>query len=64
LIGLTLTIVVVTVALTPLSPVAVILILLISSLSLYGIVRLPALSEEPRAGIPLEQPPRLALPSP
>jgi uncharacterized membrane protein YbaN (DUF454 family) len=64
LIGLTLAIVVVTVALTPLSPAALILILLISSLSLYGIARLPALSGEPRAGISLEQPPRLVLPSP
>ena len=64
LIGLTLAIVVVTVALTPLSPVALIVILFISCLSLYGIARLPALSEEPRAGIPLEPPPRLALPRP
>jgi uncharacterized membrane protein YbaN (DUF454 family) len=65
LIGLTLAIVVVTVALTtPLSPVVLILILLISSLSLYGIARLPGLSEEPRAVIPLEQPARLSLPSP
>ncbi|HZW29864.1 MAG TPA: YbaN family protein [Isosphaeraceae bacterium] len=62
--GLTLAIVVVTVAVTPLSPVALILILLIATLSLYGIARLPALSGEPPAGIPLEPPPRLALPSP
>jgi uncharacterized membrane protein YbaN (DUF454 family) len=64
LIGLTLAIVVVTVALAPLSPVALILILLIASLSLAGIARLPALSEGPRAAVPPGQPPRLALPPP
>ena len=64
LIGLTLAIVVVTVALAPLSPVALILILLIASLSLAGIARLPALSQEPQAAVPPGQPPRLALPSP
>jgi uncharacterized membrane protein YbaN (DUF454 family) len=64
LVGLTLTIVVVTLALTPLTPVALIVILLVSSLSLYEIARLPALPEEPRPVSPLGRPARVALSAP
>jgi uncharacterized membrane protein YbaN (DUF454 family) len=64
LIGLTGTIVLVTVALTPLSSVGLVLILLVSSWSIYGVVRLPVLSSEPRPETPLEWPSRLAFPAP
>jgi uncharacterized membrane protein YbaN (DUF454 family) len=64
LMGLTGTIVLVTVALTPLSPVALVLILLVSSLSICGVIRLPVLSTEPRPETPLEWPSRLAFPAP
>jgi uncharacterized membrane protein YbaN (DUF454 family) len=64
LIGLTVTIVVLTVALTPLSPLALVLILLASSLSVYEIVRLPALASEPRPATRLEGPSRPALTTP
>lgn len=46
LMGLTLTIVVVTVVLMPLTPVALSVILVISSLSVYGLARLPALEHD------------------
>jgi len=49
LIGLTATIVVVTVVLAPLTPLALSVILLISSLSVYGITRMPALAEDEQA---------------
>jgi uncharacterized membrane protein YbaN (DUF454 family) len=64
LMGLTVILIVVTFVLTPLSPVALVLILVVSSLSAYGVARLPVLSKEPRAGIPFGQPARLALPAP
>jgi uncharacterized membrane protein YbaN (DUF454 family) len=49
LIGLTATIVVVTVVLAPLTPLALSLILLISSLSVYGVTRMPALTRDGQA---------------
>ena len=49
LIGLTATIVVVTVVLAPLTPLALSLILLISSLSVYGVARMPALTRDGQA---------------
>src|SRR5271157_149178 len=49
LIGLTATIVVVTVVLAPLTPLALSLILLISSLSVYGLTRMPGLAEDAQA---------------
>jgi uncharacterized membrane protein YbaN (DUF454 family) len=49
LIGLTVSIVLVSIALTPLSPIALVLILLISSASIHGIATIPVLAEEPRA---------------
>jgi uncharacterized membrane protein YbaN (DUF454 family) len=49
LIGLTATIVVVTVVLAPLSPLALSVILLISSLSVYGVARMPALTSDAQA---------------
>ena len=49
LIGLTATIVVVTVVLTPLTPLALSVILLISSLSVYGLTRMPALTGDGQA---------------
>jgi uncharacterized membrane protein YbaN (DUF454 family) len=64
LMGLTGTIIVVTVALTPLSPIALVLILLASSLTIYGVARLPVLSGEARGAIRLERPARIALPTP
>ncbi len=50
LIGLTATIVVVTVALAPLTPLALSVILLISSISVYGVTRMPALTSDRHAG--------------
>ncbi len=49
LIGLTATIVVVTVVLAPLTPLALSVILLISTLSVYGVARMPALAEDEQA---------------
>src|SRR5271157_563927 len=49
LIVLTATIVVVTVVLAPLTPLALSVILLISTLSVYGITRMPALAEDAQA---------------
>jgi len=49
LIGLTATIVVVTVVLAPLTPLALSVILLISSLSVLGVARMPGLAEDAQA---------------
>jgi uncharacterized membrane protein YbaN (DUF454 family) len=62
LIGLTVAIIVVTVVLIPLSPVALVVILLLMSVSILGVIRMPALAEEPPAEIPHERPARLVLP--
>jgi uncharacterized membrane protein YbaN (DUF454 family) len=64
LVGLTLTIVVVTVALTPISPVALLVIVLISSLSIYGIAGLRGLPEEAREASPIDGRMVPALPAP
>jgi uncharacterized membrane protein YbaN (DUF454 family) len=56
LIGLTVAILVVTVVLTSLSPVLLVVILLLMTASLFGVIRMPALPEEARAEIRLEQP--------
>jgi uncharacterized membrane protein YbaN (DUF454 family) len=53
LIGLTATIVVVTVVLAPLTPLALSLILLISSLSVYGVARMPGLAEDAQTEVPV-----------
>ncbi len=62
--GLTLTIVVVTVALTPISPVALLVIVLVSLLSIYGIARLPGLPEDARETGPIDGRMVPALPAP
>ncbi len=64
LVGLTVAILAVTIAMTPISPIALVVIVLIMSVSILGVVRLPGLSEEPKAEIQLEPPPRLALAGP
>jgi uncharacterized membrane protein YbaN (DUF454 family) len=64
LIGLTLTLLAGTVALAPVAPVTLIVIVLFSSLSIYGITRMPALPGEPEAGLRLGQPARPSLPTP
>jgi uncharacterized membrane protein YbaN (DUF454 family) len=64
LIGLTIAIVAVTVALTPMSPVVLVLILLISSLCIYGLIRSPVHSSVPLSETRLEGPFCLALPAP
>ena len=61
LIGLTAVIVVIAVLLAPLSPLALVLILVMASLSIYGLNRLPAIPEEPRAGAQAGGPTRLAV---
>src|SRR5271157_1882841 len=53
LIGLTATIVVVTVVLAPLTPLALSVILLISSLSVYGVARMPGLAEDAQTEVPV-----------
>ena len=63
LMGLTVTIVAVTIILSPLSPVLLIALLLISSVSMYGVYRMPGLSRAPRATVSMGTP-RLALPAP
>jgi uncharacterized membrane protein YbaN (DUF454 family) len=64
LVGLTVSIIVVTLAVTPLSLVALALIFIVSSLSIYGIARLPTPQQEPHTGILRSGPTVLALPSP
>jgi uncharacterized membrane protein YbaN (DUF454 family) len=66
LIGLTLTVMAITLAITPFSILALVLIFAVSSLGIYGIERLPALSEEPapQAPLALDVQPRFALPAP
>jgi uncharacterized membrane protein YbaN (DUF454 family) len=63
LIGLTVTIVAVTIILSPLAPVAIIVVLLISALSIYGVYRLPGNSRAQGATVSLGKP-RFALPAP
>ncbi len=63
LIGLTVTIIVVTVLITPINAVALVAIILMSSLSLYGITRVPTLPSEERAEAPMIGRTLLALPS-
>jgi uncharacterized membrane protein YbaN (DUF454 family) len=62
--GLTLAIVGITIILAPLTPVTLLVILIISSLSIYGISRMPEIADD-RPGEPqLGEPARLALPAP
>jgi uncharacterized membrane protein YbaN (DUF454 family) len=49
--------------LAPLSPLGIIAMIVVSSLSAYGVYRLPGLQEEPRATVS-RMAPRLALPAP
>ena len=63
LIGLTCAIVTVTIILSPLLPVLIVGLLLISSLSIYGVYRLPGYSTAPRTGVSMAAP-RFALPAP
>ena len=56
LIGLTATLVVVTIVLIPLTPVALGGIFLVSSLSVYGVTRIPALATEAQASARLPGP--------
>ena len=53
LIGLTATIVIVTVVLAPLTPLALSVILLISSLSVLGVARMPGLAEDAQTEVPV-----------
>ncbi len=53
LIGLTATIVVVTVVLAPLTPLALSVILLVSSLSVYGVARMPGLTGDGQTEVPV-----------
>ena len=63
LIGLTGSIVVLAIILSPLSLVAIIVLIVISSLSVYGVYRLPGLEHERGAQVSFGKP-RLALPGP
>ncbi len=62
--GLTLTITVVTIVLAPLAPASLALIVFVSSLSIYGISRIPPVPEELQIGARPGWQARLALPSP
>jgi len=62
--GLTLAIVSVTIVLAPLTPVTLVVIVIISSLSIYGITRMPVLADEPQGAPQLDRQARLALPAP
>ena len=64
LIGLTATIVVVTVVLAPLTPLALSVILLISSLSVYGVARMPGLAEDAQTDVSVGGRTVLPLPAP
>jgi uncharacterized membrane protein YbaN (DUF454 family) len=64
LIGLTVIIVTVAIALGPLSLVGILILLAIASFSIYGINQMPDLPEEQRAGDPRDGGARFALPAP
>ena len=64
LIGLTVAIIAVTVVLTPLSPVALVVILIVASLSMLGVLRMPALSDDQGDATGLDRPPLRALAAP
>jgi uncharacterized membrane protein YbaN (DUF454 family) len=64
LLGLTAVIVSFAVLVSPLSPVGILLLLVISSLSIYGIARLPGLPGEGPAGVSIDSPAPFALPAP
>jgi uncharacterized membrane protein YbaN (DUF454 family) len=53
LIGLTVTIVIVSIVLAPFSPIALVLLLLISSATIHGIAQMPALPDEPQPSLRL-----------
>ena len=63
LIGLTATIVVVTVVLVPLTPVALSMILVVSSLSVYGVTRIPTLTRDVQANARVGIGPTLPFPA-
>jgi uncharacterized membrane protein YbaN (DUF454 family) len=60
LIGLTVVIILVTVAFAPLTPLTLVVILVFSSLSVYGLIRMPGLPEEQRARLGSDRPASLA----
>jgi uncharacterized membrane protein YbaN (DUF454 family) len=60
LIGLTVAIILVTVAFAQPTPVTLVLILIFSSLSLYGIIRMPGLPEAQRASLGTDRPALIA----
>jgi uncharacterized membrane protein YbaN (DUF454 family) len=64
LIGLTVIMVTVAIALTPLSLIGILIVLAIASFSIYGIKQMPNLPEERRAGASLGGQARFALPAP
>ncbi|MGO9601107.1 MAG: DUF454 family protein [Isosphaeraceae bacterium] len=64
LIGVTATIVVVTVVLAPLTPLALSVILLMSSLSVYGVARMPGLAEDAQTDVSVGGRTVLPLPAP
>ena len=64
LIGLTGVIILLAVILAPLSPLGLVLILVFSSLSIFGLSRLPSIPDDASTDIPSRQSPRLALPAP
>jgi uncharacterized membrane protein YbaN (DUF454 family) len=64
LIGLTVVIIVIAVVLAPLSPLGLVLILVMATLSVYGLNRLPTISEEPGTAARSGGPALLALPAP
>ncbi len=64
LIGLTATIVLVTIGVAQLSTPMVLLIVLVSSVSIIGVIRMPGIEDEPGTNAALTHSARLALPSP
>jgi uncharacterized membrane protein YbaN (DUF454 family) len=64
LVGLTVAIIVVSVALAPASPIVLIVLLIIAALSFYGLSRIPGLPHEDHRRSAPARPARLALPSP
>ena len=64
LLALTAVIVSVAIVFGPLSLVGIVFLLVVSCVSVYGIVRLPSLPDERRAGLSSDRPARLALPAP
>ena len=61
LVGLTVVVIGLSIVLVGLSPVALVVVFLISSVMIFGILHAPEIGDSARTGLPVEEPPNLAL---